>query len=54
MIKKRVTQEVASSLRRTARDLEITAGDLRVYADQLDPPLLPDLPEASRPSHHSG
>jgi hypothetical protein len=54
MIKKRVTQEVASSLRRTARDMEIAAGDLRVYADQLDPPAPPDLPQASQASHHSG
>ncbi len=54
MIKKRVTQEVASSLRRMARDLSVIADDLRTYANMIDPPAPPTLPQASQASHHSG
>jgi len=44
-------QEIASQVKREARDLLWASERLRIIAERL---VLPDLPEASRSSHHSG
>ena len=44
-------KQVANDLRREAAHIDSTARILRVLADELDPP---DIPEVSRSSHYSG
>lgn len=43
--------EMAAFLRREAEHLRITAREIAMIADRLDPP--PSLPEPSRSSHQS-